>query len=232
MSTQVQILVLAFEAALYPTLLAAVIVLLAQPRPKRMLGAYLGGGLIMSIGAGCLIVFTLGGQVNSESSARSYSLDFAIAGLLLLVAVVLSTRADVRLQERRRARKKVPPPTEDVSDKEPWSQRMLARGSLPLVFVAGILINVPGAAYLIALKDIAAANLSDAHAFMVIVEFNVIMFLLAEIPLVGLVVAPARTTVLVERFNGWLRSHNRQVAVSVCVAMAAFMVAKGIAAAS
>jgi len=64
----VQLLFLALEAALYPTLLAAVVILLAGPRPRPLLAAYLAGGLTISIALGLVIVFALEGAVNSESS--------------------------------------------------------------------------------------------------------------------------------------------------------------------
>jgi hypothetical protein len=39
-----QLVFLALDAALYPTLLAAVVILLAQEHPRRLIGAYLAGG--------------------------------------------------------------------------------------------------------------------------------------------------------------------------------------------
>lgn len=229
MNVDLQVLVLALEAALYPTLIAAVVILLAQPNPKRMIGAYLVGGLIMSVLAGCLIVFALGGAVNSSSDTISWGADLAVGGLLLLLAVALARRDDVKWRERRAARKGSPPPKPEEAEQEPWSSRVLAKGSVPLVFVAGFAINVPGAAYLIGLKDIAAAQLSTAHSVTLILLFNVIMFAFAEIPLAGLVFAPERTKALVARFNEWLTSHSRQVAIGVCLAIAVFLIAKGIA---
>jgi len=40
---ELQLLLLALEAALYPTLLAAVVILLSQPRRRPLLTAYLAG---------------------------------------------------------------------------------------------------------------------------------------------------------------------------------------------
>jgi hypothetical protein len=158
-----QLLFLALEAALYPTLLAAVVILLSTPHPRRLLGAYLAGGLIVSIGLGIAIVKALEGSkaVTSESSGLSWGVDLAIGGLALLLAVALATRTDERFRERRRQHReaagKVKPPSDD-DKKEPWSARILARGSTPIVFVAGLVVNVPGAAYLVGLKDIAAGK--------------------------------------------------------------------------
>ena len=53
------ILPLAFAAALYPTLLAGVIVILNRPTPKPLLVGFLLGGLLISVTAGLIIVFVL-----------------------------------------------------------------------------------------------------------------------------------------------------------------------------
>jgi hypothetical protein len=228
----VQLLFLALEAALYPTLLAAVVILLAQPRPRRLLGAYLGGGLIISIGLGLVIVFAVKGAVSSQSSALSWGADLAIGGLAVLVAVALATRADERFRERRHQRKVAAGASENPKpakpDKEPWSERILARGSVPIVFAAGLAINIPGAAYLIGLKDIAAGHHSTATEVVLILGFNLIMFLLAEVPLVGLFLAPEQTGALVRRFNDWLSGHSRQIAIALCAFLGVFLVVRGI----
>src|SRR3954451_364779 len=97
-----QVFLLSLEAALYPTLLAAVVILLAQPRPRQLLAAYLCGGLVISIGLGLVVVFALEGAVSSQSSVLSWGADLAVGGLALLLAVALSVRADERVRERRR----------------------------------------------------------------------------------------------------------------------------------
>jgi hypothetical protein len=231
-----QLLLLAFVAAFYPTLLAAVVILLAQPHPARLIGAYLGAGLTISIAIGLVIVFSLEGVVEDESSTTSTSTDLAVGGLALLAALALSTHTDVRLREARRRRhehngrhRAVNEPEPDAEKKEPWAQRIMARGSVPVVIVAGFVMNLPGATYLVALKDIAAGQYATVTAVGLILLFNVIMFLLAEIPFVGLMVAPERTGALVERFNDWLSTHGRQVATLLCAVLGGFLVWRGIA---
>ena len=233
-----QVFLLALEAAVYPTLLAAVVILLSQPRPRRLITAYLAGGMAISITVGLGIVFALEGSkaVTSSRSGLSWGADLAAGGLALLLAVALATRADDRVR-RRRARRKVAAGTsteapaegpESPSSKEPWSQRILARGSVPIVFAAALAINLPGAAYLIALKDIAAGGHSPTTEVIMIVAFNVIMFALAEIPLLGLIFAPERTHDLVGRGNAWLSGHGRQVAVVLCALLGVYLIARGI----
>jgi Sap-like sulfolipid-1-addressing protein len=226
MSLELQLLILALEAALYPTLLAAVVVFLQQPKPRRLLAIYLAGGMTISILAGCAIVYVLqnSGTVDGSGSAPSVAADLVVGVLALVAALAIHRHADERMKARRQAKK----PPEAEPGREPWSQRMLAGGSAPLVFLAALVLNLPGAAYLIALKDIAAAGKPAGEVFGLILGFNVIMFMLAEIPLAGLIFAPERTGVLVGRFNAWLSRNGRAIAVTLCAVLGSFLVARGL----
>lgn len=231
-----QLLLLAFEAALYPTLIAAVVILMEQPRRLPLLAAYLAGGLTISIGLGCALVFAAQGALEKQGSQStlSWTADLAIGGLALLLAVALATRSDERVRRRREARRAVKHPEKtrpepgDDDGKEPWSQRILSGGSAPIVFLAGLAINVPGAAYLIGLKDIAAGHHSTGGAIGLILVFNAIMFLMAEVPLAGLAFAPERTEELVLRFNAWLSRNGRTIAMVLCAILGVFLVVRGI----
>jgi hypothetical protein len=221
------VLLLAFEAALYPTLLAVVVILLTQEHRRRLLAAYYVAGMITSISIGIAIVALLNAShdVKAPSSGLSWTADLTVGGLSLLLAWALAAHADERFRDRRRERH--PAKLADAG-REPWSQRILARGSVPLVFAAGLIINVPGAAYLIALKDIATGDHSAGSELFQIVVFNLIMFLLVEIPLVGLIVAPDRTDALVARMDRWLGANGRRIAIVLCVTLGAFLVTRGL----
>jgi len=226
-----QLLFLAFEAALYPTLLAAVVILLSQPRRFVLLSAYLAGGLTISVGLGLLIVHFLqgSGELQSSGSTMSWTADLAVGGLALLAAVALSTRADERMRARRAARHAVKhPPTPVDEDHEPWSARILSKGSAPIVFAAGLAINIPGAAYLIGLKDIAAGHHPTGQVILLVLLFNAIMFLLAEIPWLALIFAPNRVERMVAAVNGWLGRNGRALAIVLCALLGVFLVTRGV----
>src|SRR4051794_41491333 len=101
-----QLLVLALDAALYPTLLAAVVILLSQPRRKPLLTAYLAGGLTISIGLGLAIIAVLKGSnaVQGSSSTASWTVDLAAGGLALLLAGAPPPPAHARREGRPPAR--------------------------------------------------------------------------------------------------------------------------------
>jgi hypothetical protein len=224
-----QLFVVALDAALYPTLLAAVAILLSQPRRRPLLAAYLAGGLTVSIALGLGIVAVLkgSGAVNNDRAGLSWITDVSVGGLALLLAVALATRADARFKERRRAAG-ADPAEREATAQEPLTQRILARGSVPIVFLAALAINLPGAAYLVGLKDIAAGHHGTGAVIVLVVAFNVVMFALAEIPLVGLVVAPERTVTLVQHVNGWVSANSRRIAVVLCVVLGVFLIARGV----
>jgi hypothetical protein len=219
-----QLFVVALDAALYPTLLAAVAILLSQPRRLPLLAAYLAGGLTISIGVGLGIVALLGGSgaLHGSNAGLGWIADLSVGGLALLLAVALATRADVRLRARHR------PADPAKEPREPLTERILARGTVPNVFLTSLVFNLPGAAYLIGLKDIAAGHHGTAMVVALVVAFNLIMFALAEIPLAGLLVAPDRTIALVNAANGWAVANGRRIAIVLSLALGVFLITRGL----
>ncbi len=215
---------LAIASGISPAILAVVIVVLQRPRPRRLLAAYLFGGMLTSIAVGIAIVSSLSGlSAFSESSpAADPIVNFTVGALALLVAYVLATDRDARLEERRRERKAARPA------RDPWSERVLSRGTAPIAFAVGVILNLPGAFYLVALKDIAVSGHSFGRQVFAIVVFNLIMFVLAEVPLLGYSFAPEKTQEKVEALNGWMASHARQIVIAVATAIGLYLVARGL----
>ena len=55
------------------------------------------------------------------------------------------------------------------------------------------------------------------------------MFLLAEIPWLGLMLAPERTDALVARLDEWLSANGRRIAILISALLGVFLIARGIA---
>ncbi len=218
-----QIFILALYAAVYPALLAAVAILLASPRRARLLTAFLFAGMTMSIGCGVGIVLLLhgSGAVSHQGSGWSWGTDVGVGIVALLLALALATHAWQRPRARR-AR------TEPAEQRDPWTQRLLGRGSVPIVVIASVFLNLPGAVYLVALKDIAGGHNSAAGDLLLVLGFNVIMFALAEIPWVGLMVAPERTERLVKRAMDFLGVHGTKLATGLCVVVGVHLIVRGL----
>ena len=219
------VLVLAAGAAVSPTILAVVIVVLRRPRPRRLLAAYLLGGMLTSVAVGIAIVTSLNELdiVSESSSGAGPVVDLTVGALALIVGFVLATDRDARLEARRQARQAERP------TRDPWSQRVLNRGTAPIAFAVGVALNLPGAFYLVALKDIAEAQVGTGEQVLAILVFNLIMFVLAEVPLLGYSVAPEKTQEKVEHLNDWMSGHARQIVIAISVAIGIYLVARGVA---
>ena len=154
------VFLLAFLAALYPSLLAATTVMLMLPHPKRLLIGYLLGAAMTSITLGLVIVFTLrhAGLTKTTQTTLGPAEDIALGCLALAIAFVLHSGRDRALAERRRERKAA---KGDEKQGPPRWQQALGRGSARTTFVVGALLTLPGATYITALYRISDENLAD-----------------------------------------------------------------------
>ncbi len=220
----VNVVILALGSAVAPSILAVVIVVLRRPNPRRLLLAYLLGGMLASIAIGIAVVESLNGSnlLSGSSPAADPIVNFTIGALALIVAWVLATDRDAGIEERRRERRSSRPA------RDPWSERVLRRGTAPIAFAVGIVLNLPGAFYLVALKDIAQGLHGFGTQLFAIILFNLIMFVLAEVPLIGYSIAPEQTTAKVEQLNGWMERHARQIVVAVATVFGLYLIGRGV----
>lgn len=220
------VLLLAAGAAVSPTILAVVIVILHRPRPGRLLAAYLVGGMLTSVAVGIAIVTSLN-ELDVDTSSNSVvgpGVDLTVGALALLVAFVLATDRDTWFEARRREHR------EDRPTRDPWSERVLSHGSAPIAFAVGVALNLPGAFYLVALKDIAEVQDGTTAQIFAIVLFNLVMFVLVELPLLGYALRPETTQARVERLNDWMSRHSRQIVIAVAGFIGVYLIARGLAA--
>lgn len=218
------VLVLAVASAVSPAILAVVIVVLRRPNPRRLLAAYLLGGMLTSIVVGVVVVTSLQGLdlVAGPNPAANPILNFTVGGLALLVAFVLATDRDAPIERRRQQRHA------GHTARDPWSQRVLSRGSASVAFAVGVALNLPGAFYLVALKDIAQGQHGTGAEIVAVVVFNLIMFALAEVPLLGYSFAPETTTEKVEALNAWMGERARQIVIVVSLLAAVYLIGRGV----
>jgi hypothetical protein len=222
---------LALAAAVYPTILAGVVVLLRQENPRPLLLGFWLGGMVISIAAGIIIVLVIeqsNKTVDTSSTTRPV-LDIVIGLLSLALALAVWTGRTDRLtawRERRQAKKPPPDP-----DKQSFTERWLGNGSVWLAVGAGAILNLPGVWYLAALTDIADVR-PASHQLVQILVFNLIMFVLVEVPLAIYLIDEQRAQRAVDGFDGWVRAQNREVGSVVAAAVGVFLVGKGIVAAT
>jgi uncharacterized membrane protein len=220
-----QVFVFAFTAALNPTLLTAVTVMLTLNKPKRLLSGYLLGAMITSVACGLLLVFSLPHSSTSNTAKHSVNpaLNIVLGVLLLLVVFVVGTGRDRRRRawsERRR---------EAAKDKQPprW-RRQLSKGSARDTFVVGILLSFPGASYIAGMDRLDKQNLGTTVTVLVVLAFNAIMLLLLELPLIGYATRPEWTATTVQRFSSWLARRGGRVALSVGAVFGLLLILRGV----
>jgi len=222
------IFVLALFAMFTPALLAAVTVMMLLPNPKKLMFGYLLGAYTTSISLGLLIVFSLHGSdsVSTAKHTLSPAEDIVVGLLALLIAFVLGTGRDARLQERRRRRKEAKEATGEA--KESWPERMLGRGSARITFVVGVLLSFPGVSYLTALDRMAKLDASVPATVLLVLGFCLIQQLLLELPLLGYVFAPDWTKDAVTRFRDWLGRNGRRGGILVAAVIGVLLVVRGV----
>ncbi len=221
------VFLLAFLAALYPSLLAATTVMLLLPHPKRLLLGYLCGAAMTSVTLGLLIVFALrdADPTKTTQATLGPGEDIVLGCLALVIAFVLHSGRDQRLAERRRERKaakgkeKTGPPR--------W-QQALGRGSARTTFVVGALLTLPGATYITALYRISDENISDPLTVLTVLAFNLIMLMLLEIPLLAYTFAPDWTPKAIERVKHRLSERGRIWGIRAAAALGLLMIARGV----
>ena len=199
-----EIFVLAVASAVYPTLLAVVIVILNRPQPRRLLTFFLAGAALVSLAIGLTAVFVLDTSSVHRAARHVSGPIYIVAGTLaLLVGGVLYRQ----------------PHRPDSEQK---------RDSSRIAFVLGIVLDLPSIFYLVGLKDIALAGYTAVQKVLLVVCFNAIMFSLIEVPLIALAVSPELTQRRIQNFDGWLRSHGRRLASSVALCLGVYLVGRGV----
>lgn len=228
MSDLGSIFLLSLLAMFTPTLLAAVTVMMLLPNPKKLMLGYLLGAYTTSISLGLLIVFSLHGSesVSTAKHTLSPAEDIVVGLLALLIAFVLGSGRDARLQERRRRRKEAKAATGEK--KESWPERMLGRGSARVTFVVGVLLTFPGVSYLTALDRMAKLDAGVAATVLLVLAFCVIQQLLLELPLLGYTFAPDWTKDAVARFRAWLGRNGRRGSIAFAAVIGVLLVVRGV----
>jgi hypothetical protein len=220
-----EVFVIAAVSALDAGLLAAAAVILGRPRPARLLLAYLIGGMGCSIIIGLLIVLSLHGSSVLHGLDRSTKAVVGVVagGLLIFIAIAVATGRRMQWHPRRTRKHDA-----DHSSRQSVADRVLGHDSLWIAWAAGALYSAPGAEYLAGLALLAKLNAPAAASVAAILGFNVIMFALIELPLLGLVLIPDRTRSLTEKLNAWMTAHRQRLIVIVAGAGGAYLLISGL----
>jgi hypothetical protein len=220
-----QVFVFSLAAALNPSLLAAVTVMLALSKPRRLLAGYLVGAVLTSVTCGLLLVFAIPGSSTSSTSKHTVNpiLNIVLGALLLLIVFVIATGRDRRRQawsERRREKARDKPP--------PRWRRQLSKGSARDTFVVGALLSFPGASYIAGMDLLHKQKIGTVETVIAVLAFNLIMLMLLELPLIGYAIRPERTEAMVNGFSAWLTRSGGRVALYAAAVFSVLLIVRGL----
>jgi hypothetical protein len=224
------IVLLALGAAVFPTLIACVAIMISRPEPRRILLAFYAGGVLASVGAGIAVLnaFKRGDSVVGNSSSHPNPVTSIVAGLLALaLGWLMASNRGRELVNRWRARH---PRSHAENGGPSWAERRLAHANVAVAFAIGAAINLPGPFYVLALGEIAGGAYSRSAEFGLILLFNAIMFVLIEVPLVGYVVRPERMAEQVGELAIWLNRNGLRVMGALVAFVGFSLVVQGLAA--
>jgi hypothetical protein len=194
--------------------MAAVLVILGRPNPRALMTAYVVGSFIASllIGIGVVALLRSSDVFTERQSSSRPSFEIVVGVIILISEVWLSSARSAAVRRRssewlaaRRHRK-----AERSAGKPSRSAQILSRGSVGLVATLGVAMHLPGLLYLVALSEMAAANLGRAETVLVLIGFNVVMLAPIELPLVGCILDPDATQRRVKAIDNFIRRHQRR----------------------
>ena len=218
------VFLLALVSSLDAGLLTAAVVLLSRPRPAQQLLAYLLGGMGLSIIFGLLIVLALhGSKLLHVTPSTSAVIEVVAGALLIAVAVAVLSGRKVQWHPRRHRQS-------DADDRRGPNlrDRALGHDSLWIAWAAGAVYSAPGAYYLAGLALLARLGKPALTNVLAILAFNVIMFALIELPLIGFALAPDRTRVLTGKLHTWMGEHKRMLIVALTGGIGAYLLVSGL----
>ncbi len=206
---------LALAASIYPPALAAVIALGrgTQVRLRVLLLVVAAFFTVLMTGALMLLLF---GEVGSSSKpARSIG-----SGLYILGGAALIWLA-FRLRNRE-------PDPEKKKDSGPSkTDRYLESARLVLVLGVALYV-VPSPIYMGVVKAISDTNASTAQQLLYLVQALLIMLWMIEIPMLLLLLFPARGSQILESINGWFARNGRMAASVVALVAGVYLVGVGL----
>jgi hypothetical protein len=209
--------VLALASTVRPTSLAAVSALLSHESRRRLLLAYVAGGLAFAIAFGVVVVGAFHGiHVGAGSDRTKGIADIAGGVVALLFGCAVLTGWGPRRSDR-----------DDLGAGGGWKDRLDRRLTVPTAAIAGVLTHLPGLFYLIALNLIVAHNPRVPGGLVAVAIYNAIWFALPIAALATCIVNPEAARDAVISVQGWTGQHSRAILLSTSFIVGSALVIRG-----
>jgi hypothetical protein len=210
----ITLMVMAVAVSLEPFRIGMTVLMLNRPRPTVQLLAFLSGGFAMGTAVGLVVLFVLRHRLSGAAHFTLPKVQIVIGVLALLVATAVVA---------------TPSPPRGVETLFTRARHLVDGSSLWVAGAAGLGIALPSLDYLAVLAVILASGAAPATQVGALLTFNVVAFMLVEIPLVAYLAAPDKTRALMAALHNWIRSHRRRNVAVVLAAVGSVLLAVGIA---
>ncbi|GAB7066824.1 GAP family protein [Mycobacterium hodleri] len=210
----ITLLVMAVAIALEPFRIGMAVLMLNRPRPQLQLLVFLCGGFVMGTTVGVVVLFVLRQRLMESNHFTLPKVQLAIGALALAAALYLVLRPAA------------------VDGEPSWMAKLgtwvTQTGSPWVSAVAGLAIALPSVDFLAVLAVILASGSGAATQVAALMLFQVVAFLLVEIPLIAYLVAPGRTLAAMTALNEWVRSRRRREVAATLGVVGAILVTVGL----
>jgi hypothetical protein len=210
----ITLLVMAVAIALEPFRIGMAVLMLNRPRPQLQLLVFLCGGFVMGTTVGVVVLFVLRQRLMESNHFTLPKVQLAIGALALAAALYLVLRPAAGGQDPNWMSQLVTWVTQTGS---PWVSA-----------VAGLAIALPSVDFLAVLAVILASGTGAATQVAALMLFQVVAFMLVEIPLIAYLVAPRRTLTAMTALNDWVRSRRRREVAATLGVVGAILVTVGL----
>jgi hypothetical protein len=97
-----------------------------------------------------------------------------------------------------------------------------------MAFAAGLFSATPPLEYCFAILAIAASGAAIGVQVSAAIVFSLVAFAIAEIPLVGYLASPAKTTVAVAKLHDWIGLYRKPIFACILGLFGVLMLASGV----
>ena len=213
----VELVLLGLASTVRPTSLAAVSAFLSHASPRRLLLAYVVGGLAFTIAFGVLVVGAFHGIHVGAADDRAKGIAGIVGGA---VALLLGCAVLAGLVPRR--------VTRDAPAAGAWKARLDRRLTVPTAAIAGPLTHIPGLFYLIALNVIVAQEPRLPGGLVAVLIYNAVWFALPIGAFAVCVIDPPAAQRGVDAVRKWTLRHTRTLLLSVSFVAGVGLVIRGL----
>ncbi len=214
----VEVILLALASTVRPTSLAAVSALLGREASRRLMFAYVTGGLIFAFLFGVVVVTVFHGVHIDPGSDRAKGIADIVGGVVALsfgCAVLLGLVNDRPRRPNRQTG-------------SGWVARLDRQITVRAAALAGPLTHIPGIFYLLALNVIAAHNPELPGAVLAVLVYDVIWFAVPIAALVLCILDPEAARKIVPAVQQRAASHSRTIVLATCFVVGIALLIRGV----